>query len=419
MRKRNDVFQQFLLSHIAGARCLTVAENAKCTLPERLDAAAARAWRSEIEPACELMVLRRLLRVEHGAGGKRYAATERVRELLPQRSADPLLARAAPLIAAALMSACAGNPAGVRPYHDTIEALLLGRIEQFATGRGAAYQICTDDCPRPTPKRLALLEPAKGSPLNAQTDNAAPVPVRLPDSPGAALLKELRGLQQKVIEQAPKKAPEAQPSIDEAAASTFAGGAAPHGRNGESVSEPRLTNSSAAGGMPSPGHPSGEGVRPVNPEGTQSFVNVSLGPRAGAMATAQGLELVVSAPASTTPATDSDELSARDFLNTWASAWSARDAKSYAGMYAADFVAPEGLRPAAWLARRTAIMAQASSIDVSIEITSMHVSAEHATVKFWQRYRSPTFRSRVPKSAILVKRQGAWKIRGERVIPSV
>ena len=64
-------------------------------------------------------------------------------------------------------------------------------------------------------------------------------------------------------------------------------------------------------------------------------------------------------------------------------------------------------------------MAQARSIEVSLEITSVRVSATGATLKFWQRYRSPTFRSRVLKSIDLVKHQGAWKIRTERVVTPV
>lgn len=64
-------------------------------------------------------------------------------------------------------------------------------------------------------------------------------------------------------------------------------------------------------------------------------------------------------------------------------------------------------------------MKQAGNIEVAVEITSVSVAAEHATLTFWQRYRSPTFRSRVLKSIDLAKHQDTWKIRAERVVTKV
>jgi len=159
------------------------------------------------------------------------------------------------------------------------------------------------------------------------------------------------------------------------------------------------------------------GGLPLETAGTNALVTTSLPAPADAARLAQSSDGLMQTQ--TRKESETAELSPREFLNTWASAWAARDVQTYFRLYAADFVVPDGLRAATWQARRAAIMTQASNIEISLEITSVLVSAKRASLRFWQRYRSPTFRSRVLKSVDLVKHQGTWKIRAERVVTAV
>ena len=371
MSKRGEVFQQFLLCHFAGTRRLTVLDLAQRTLPARLDAAQANAWRTEIEIACELMVLRGLLSTESGAGGKIYVTTERARSLLSPPVAEVRNARAVPFAAAALIAACASHPAGapsgdgpgrVRSYHEGSKPQPLARMEQFAAAGGTVYRVCLEDCPGPTPKRLAQVSPAavqsRAAPANTQNNNTTANALRTPDSLNAAVVETLQGWRMGVVEVAAK------------------------------ILGPALLKTSlpATADSAPPAHIADDAMQ------TQT--------RSGSV-------------------TDADTLSPRDFLNGWASAWAARDVEAYLRLYAADFVAPDGMRAAAWQARRAGIMKQAGNIEVALEITSVRVAVEHATLTFWQRYRSPAFRSRVLKSIDLVKQRGSWKIRAERVVAKV
>ena len=502
MSKEHDVFEQFLLYHFAAAKRLTVLELARRTLPGRLDAVGAKSWQIEIELACELMVLRRLLRVEYGAGGRIYVATERALAMLPPPPGR-LRACAVALSAAMLFNACATRPAGtsyyeapasrVRPYHEAVEPPPLARMEQFPIGSGAVYRFCTDDCPQPTMKRPALAQfapiqspaaPAASAPppavarpavetlpplakaLTLQTmlpNTSAKETAPLPDPLRTAVVKQLQGLQQQVKEHGetpvlPQQRDNpasglahVQSSVPDPDALARSSGIAAEARGapapllgepqppiavqlaraaqrvGNALATPAASSGNAAAVVRSASGESGriaphvsrsgEGALPLETAGTNALVTTSLPAPADAARLAQSSDGLMQTQTRTE--SEPPELSPREFLNTWANAWAARDVKTYFRLYAADFVAPDGVRAAIWQARRAAIMTQASDIEVSLEIMSVHVSAEHASLRFWQRYRSPTFRSRVLKSIDLVKHQGAWKIRAERVVTAV
>ena len=62
-------------------------------------------------------------------------------------------------------------------------------------------------------------------------------------------------------------------------------------------------------------------------------------------------------------------------------------------------------------------MTRAPSIKVGVEVVKVEEKDGKATVRFWQHYDSKTFKSRVMKSLELVKVDGDWRIRRERLIP--
>lgn len=110
---------------------------------------------------------------------------------------------------------------------------------------------------------------------------------------------------------------------------------------------------------------------------------------------------------------DSD--TALSAVEDWAKAWSSKDVKAYLSFYDKDFKTPRGMSRARWEAQRTERVGKPGEIEVRIESPETKVDGEMATVRFRQHYNSVGFDSTTTKTLELVKRDGRWKIREERV----
>jgi tetratricopeptide (TPR) repeat protein len=122
------------------------------------------------------------------------------------------------------------------------------------------------------------------------------------------------------------------------------------------------------------------------------------------------------APAATRPAAATDDKGAvKSAVESWASAWSAKDMKSYLAAYAPDFETPGGESRAAWEKQRTERITGAKTIQVTVTMQSITVEGNEATAVFRQSYRSDKLKSDGVKTLKLVKSGGAWLIKQERV----
>ena len=104
-------------------------------------------------------------------------------------------------------------------------------------------------------------------------------------------------------------------------------------------------------------------------------------------------------------------------VNAWAKAWAAKDVDRYLSYYAADFKVPGGESRADWeKGRRQRILAP-KSISVGIEGLKVNVEGDsQASATFRQNYRSDVLKATsTMKTLVLVRADGRWKIRQERV----
>lgn len=154
-------------------------------------------------------------------------------------------------------------------------------------------------------------------------------------------------------------------------------------------------------------------------------------PRTVATATAAAPAATSSAKAVATPATKPDAVPAAEAnpapasgdnadinnaIDGWAAAWSKKNVKSYLSYYAKDFETPRGQSRSAWEAERNKRIAKPGSIHVSFD--NLRVTKEgpdRATARFHQYYQSASLKSGGNKVLELVKRDGKWLIKQERV----
>lgn len=103
-------------------------------------------------------------------------------------------------------------------------------------------------------------------------------------------------------------------------------------------------------------------------------------------------------------------------VDAWAKAWSARDAGAYLSHYAKDFKTPGGESREAWERLRRERVTGPKTISVSISKPKVNVeSVTRATITFHQEYESDRFRGSSNKTLEMVKADGRWLIRQERV----
>ena len=102
-------------------------------------------------------------------------------------------------------------------------------------------------------------------------------------------------------------------------------------------------------------------------------------------------------------------------VKAWADAWSARNVSAYLAAYSSDFVTPHGMRHHKWVAERTERITSKQRIVVKVEAPKVTLNGDQATVQFRQQFISDKLRSTDQKTLMLIRRDGAWRIREERV----
>ena len=104
-------------------------------------------------------------------------------------------------------------------------------------------------------------------------------------------------------------------------------------------------------------------------------------------------------------------------LETWRSAWSARDVASYLAMYAPDFKPGTGVSRAGWLAQRHERLVRPSFIVVKVQDPSVTLAGNDAAVAvFTQVFESDTFKETGRKTLGFANLGGKWLIREETFI---
>jgi tetratricopeptide (TPR) repeat protein len=138
-----------------------------------------------------------------------------------------------------------------------------------------------------------------------------------------------------------------------------------------------------------------------------------------AAAATQGARAQADKPVTARPAADTGQTAEQsavlDVVNAWAGAWSARDIKAYLDFYSADFVVPRGMSREKWTAERTDRIVGKQHIRVKIDAPIVRLEGDRATVQFRQTFSSDKLNSTDRKTLTLVKRDGSWRIREERV----
>jgi hypothetical protein len=113
------------------------------------------------------------------------------------------------------------------------------------------------------------------------------------------------------------------------------------------------------------------------------------------------------------PATNDEVL---QVVNAWAAAWSKKNVDGYLTFYARDFKTPNGEARSEWeQGRRARILAPKQ---ISVETHSPKVSMDddkHARVTFRQSYKSDARTVNSTKTLVLVKADGNWRIKQEKV----
>jgi hypothetical protein len=369
------------------------------------------------------------------------------------------------LVASVLTTATAGcssfpgmtqeTPAPVVTRYNAEKTPPPERMEQFYNPRSGnmVYRFCVgNECPGPTPKKpIQTLPVVTEVNIDGSTAQIAPDPSLSfgQAKPSAKVVSVSKG---KATEVDPAKAGSPRTAANDKATAAIAA----------QLGAQRQELQNAAGGSITPSAPSpapklsvktmGADPRPaVVPtrqapaatEGGQLFVpanekgmRVPSAPSAKA-APLEGNKLAMSAlparvepvGASTTPimVTDTAEQSsgaissnsAEQFVAGWANLWSEKKADSYFKLYANDFWPTYGQNQnvSVWESLRRDVMTRPGAIKVGVELVKVVEKEDKAVVRFWQTYESKSFRSRVLKSLELVKADGDWKIRRERLIP--
>ncbi len=149
---------------------------------------------------------------------------------------------------------------------------------------------------------------------------------------------------------------------------------------------------------------------------------VAKAPSAGKANAAPGPEPKVAArPAVEAPAKSGGERGndAEELVKTvhaWANAWAKKDVPGYLAYYAKEFKPPRGEARGDWEKSRKLRINAPKKIEVGIESPKVSLGADNtARVTFRQNYRSDVIKTSGTKTLVMVKSEGKWKIREERV----
>jgi tetratricopeptide (TPR) repeat protein len=103
-------------------------------------------------------------------------------------------------------------------------------------------------------------------------------------------------------------------------------------------------------------------------------------------------------------------------VHAWASAWAKKDVSGYLAHYAKDFKTPKGEARDDWEKGRKQRISAPKKIEVGIESPKVSISSDStASVSFRQIYRSDVIKTSGTKTLVMVKPNGKWLIREERV----
>ncbi len=103
-------------------------------------------------------------------------------------------------------------------------------------------------------------------------------------------------------------------------------------------------------------------------------------------------------------------------VHAWAGAWARKDVPGYLAHYAKDFKTPKGESRADWEKQRNQRISAPKKIEVGIEAPKVSINGDNAaSVSFRQIYRSDVTKATGTKTLEMVKNNGKWLIREERV----
>ncbi len=103
-------------------------------------------------------------------------------------------------------------------------------------------------------------------------------------------------------------------------------------------------------------------------------------------------------------------------VHAWATAWARKDVAGYLAHYAKDFKTPKGEARGDWEKGRKQRVSAPKKIEVGIESVKVSIGSDNdARVSFRQIYRSDVIKTAGTKTLVMVKDNGRWLIREERV----
>lgn len=103
-------------------------------------------------------------------------------------------------------------------------------------------------------------------------------------------------------------------------------------------------------------------------------------------------------------------------VHAWAGAWARKDVAGYLAYYAKDFKTPKGEARGDWEQARKQRISAPKKIEVEIDSPKVSISGDNAaSVSFRQIYRSDVIKTSGTKTLVMVKANGKWLIREERV----
>lgn len=469
--------QSRILVKLGTARHLSINRLVEVSMPNRkLDPDSRSRWDNEIRLQIELLGLYGLIQIQEQLGVRTCIAPDFVVRWVPEHMDRAAKMQKAgkkyrpsivlPLIAASLVAvattACSSlpgmkqdTPAPVVTPYNAAGTQPPERMEQFYNphSNSMVYRFCVgSECPAPTPKKpkptMAVVTEIDNNGMampveQKMTTSFADKSLQMPSQPVRDALKDVRAQAKTAQNDKGSAAVAAQleqqrRAILEAAGAAHAPTSAPTAAKSslktlQDVGAPVISNPTP---QVSPTAPSAgrkdkalQEMLPTTgmrvPSGPQAKADTPAAPvLAKAVAANRAVggisqHEMVSETSVRSSSSPEKTNSAESFLLGWADLWSAKNADAFFGLYAKDFWPTYGeaksLEDFKHLRRN--VMTRAPAIKVGIEVVKVEAKDDRATVRFWQNYQSKTFKSRVMKSLELVKVDGDWKIRRERLIP--
>jgi tetratricopeptide (TPR) repeat protein len=103
-------------------------------------------------------------------------------------------------------------------------------------------------------------------------------------------------------------------------------------------------------------------------------------------------------------------------VQAWANSWAQKDVPGYLAHYAKDFKTPKGETRGDWEKARKQRISAPKKIEIGIESPKVSINGDSsASISFRQVYRSDVVKTSGTKTLVMVKPNGKWLIREERV----